>query len=1145
MLTRVRGVLARGLQPAGIVSTRSAAAACTCRSIAAAAAIPSSAATSTEKEVSAPAKRVVCAACSGQAGSRAFSTAATPFILSTLRSLHLSSPVPRSALTFRTPSLPHVRSFSTATKPPTEDGGADFVKRDGQKLDGEKEDAKKEEEGGAGGAGTSDAHTGEPRTASAFYRHRWKFFTMGTLAAGYWAFTSGWITRAYYEVLESSFLSSLRKNGAAAIPEPGSWGYAIMMPTMIGMSLPFREVLHKEPETLDKLLEGLKIEGLEKGALGVSSEQLSLKDMCKANWILSLLTAGATASVQDVKALRLAHQRSVDEQNKFIAQWDKDPEVRAHAFEQWLATDKKMSEEERTKLKAEFRTLTLAQQQARYPTLKRSVRPRTLADVLVQHGLHHKAKETTLQLEEEEARKFWREKNEQYEREVEAALTEEKKAELRSAKYTSDLKENQEKELKAKLESERPFYQRIISEAIEKQLSIQAWTLLKCLAEPSIQGKGLLLGREHAVDTERIAEEVVRRNEFVEDLRKNAAFYQRKLKQLEAKQEPTIKITMEDGSVREMDAERLNQQIHAAEHQILSEEQDINDLKITANIRRDLLNQYLIPMCIAVVPSPTPGGNRWGVETQASATELLGSLLFDIPDLGQTWKNQNSDLIKNALFSALANLAQVYVEGQYPGGAVRAAELVVQCDPQNVQLLTTLAVEKLKLGLAQQLLSESTSGQSATDKQGGMRTNPYLSAALGHLSSALKLDPTNLEASFQMLKILVATGERDEKVLQAAVDRLIKAVRHSPTTIQPQNIGLLPGQSHEGPSPLEETIPQLSPAYNLAIRTLEKLGRTEEAQELASEWSFRVHADALSHFTLGRLQLREGDLASAEASLQTAFDLDPSKPEILYQRALAKYKAGAYEEAEDYVLQALEARAKVEKRVRQRVHQQLAADLAQRAADQAQEDQAQAAMAALSGEQPTLPSTPTNLSPPRYAIANTIPSIHLLRAKLAVKQKKEGWKKEALEALEEFEKEKPLATEGLILKANLLQQDQRLTEAYATFAQLARVWRERINAPVASVKKASAATSTVAKKASGKKDDAASSVEVIYRPATTRKAYFDDRRRSSERAIFEKLSATCTKPTDKAAQAAFDNNMREIPAFRNLCEEIQKLKNLK
>ena len=1019
---------------------------------------------------------------------------------------HSSSSFPSSLLTSHRQY--HVSSFlrNTTATPDAKPSG----EKPSEKADetSEKESSNKDEksESSADDAGAEFQDTQEPP------KKRKGLRVAATILGGagfLYLLFQGHLSNGVSAILEKSFIENLKKEGAAAIPEPGSWAYAFLSPNLLGATTTIGQLM-LDGKHLDKLIEGLRISGLETSTMGVSSEALDLVDMVRVNWLLTLMTAAVSNTVQAgnhdiLKALRAAHARSVAKRDEFDVKWshaDVGSAFRRDIVIQHLRSVYKKAHSG-ADISAEELNAQLEHVLSTPETLaaiQRAERPMSVLDLLIQHGMHLKPKETPTQLEEEVKAKFWKAHESKFEEQLKHATSESERTRLLSAEYQTADRAKSERDLEKMLESVRPLFQRVITEQVEKTINLNSWTLLRLMAEPPhSEGNGLLYGKAHAADIEycQSAMKVTVKDQLLPR--------KKDLADLKAKESSASTSPEERAYLREACAK--------LEADIAFFESQVADLKTIVDLRRELLQRWLLPICF-VVTSTTPGTQpamaKWGIEASSTASELLGSVLFDIPDLGPTFKRA-PQIVQNALFSAMANLSAVYAEGNYPGGAVYASELVIQCDPNNVQVLTTLATEKLKLGLAQQQYELRQSGGVVSPDP---RLNPYLNDALSTLRHALELDPKHLDANFNFLKLLVASGERDTKVLASAADRLIQAVRHAPTTLEPTGLAALPGQSAESLAPLAETTPQLSPSYNLLIRTLEQLNRLDEAAELALEWSYRAHADALSHYTLGRLALREGDLDQAVASLKTAYDLDPAKPETLYQLALAKYKKGDLDEAEQYVNDSLKARAAVQQKVRDRVNQQLLA---------------------------TALSNPTQGPPsaPQFVVANTIPSVHLLRAKIASKR---GERDVALAALAEFAKEKPLATEGLILRAKLLQQDGRHREAYSTFTRLVKVWQHRVTATVTVV------DSKQLKKSKGKKEEVATGAvtpnPLVTKPVTTRKQYFDDRRHARERAIYDQLIASCQKPADKVAAAQWAKNYEELE-FKTMCQEVDKLKNIK
>ena len=873
-------------------------------------------------------------------------------------------------------------------------------------------------------------------------------------------------------MLNHFFLHNLREKGVAAVPslEESPWSWSLLRPELLAQFNDVRNTIAENPKLLNELIDAMAPPGLEKGPLGVGADAFDLAQMARAQWVLSLLL-GCTDSGRDIRfveALRAAHRRSKRRQEAFIANFAKEEEARfaRETAERAVLVSQTFSEMERDPVLSKDKKALAARKKeylagfspivpARKDPEPTAV-PMTLMQILVRHGLHRLPKETANDYAEQ-----WKAT---------------KIAEMRAAEEAAAARRRQEglpslpaadeaakdaagvKKLEEKMNEKAPFFRALIDGGVERTLSINAWTLLKVLVEPSVPGVQHTYGGELA--------------EHCPD------------RALLAKGEGVF-LDEHEATVREL--------------------------------RKELV-QSLLVFAFFLAP-PAPGVVPiWGAEGLMPATELLGTLLFDIPDLTATAKRV-PEATKGALFSAMANLGAVYQQENCPGAAVRAMRHVLEIDPMNHGVMTQLAVELIKLGQLQQTKEAGKKAVEAAKVDPAAAAaiaaavnpaeNPRVPEALSFLRKALALDPTSLDANFHFLKTLLLLGGKDaeESALSPAVDRLIKAIRASPTTHE-HHSAVPAGET----APFAEPLPTLSPAYNMLIRALERLNRIDEALELAREWSYRVHADAVAHFTVGRLQLKyEKDAAEAVEALRTALDLDPSRPETCYQMALAQFRLNNLEEARDYAEQALKAQTKVEKRVRENVNRQLMQQSMDLAAQRAEAEMEEAMRSDVAPAAPPAAVASTAAAPPaNYIVHNPVAGAHLLLAQVLARQ---GDVDHALQEVERYVEAKPTNPEGLILQARLLQQQGRNLEAYATFADLLRLWRRRVLA---------SATSGAAAKKKG-----------------PRKAYFDAH--PKEAALLANIDQTCAPAN---IDAAAKEKLLQVPEFKQMCEQLNKLKSI-
>ena len=220
------------------------------------------------------------------------------------------------------------------------------------------------------------------------------------------------------------------------------------------------------------------------------------------------------------------------------------------------------------------------------------------------------------------------------------------------------------------------------------------------------------------------------------------------------------------------------------------------------------------------------------------------------------------------MFNALANLGNMFSENGLSQSAVDCFRLCLHLEPNHAMVQTALGMEQLKLGLSDQ--------------------------AITTLKKAVRQDPNNGEAVFHLYKTLFQhqqLGSLSADQLRQAVQQLRGAV----AALQTAPFG----------NGAQSTVhPILSPAYHLLVKAMERAGQLADAVAAAEEWTLYCPTEAVAHFTHGRLLLADSRPSDAEAALRRSQRLDGSKAQTAYQLALAAYKQGHIQQADEQVKQA-------------------------------------------------------------------------------------------------------------------------------------------------------------------------------------------------------------------------------------------------
>ena len=331
------------------------------------------------------------------------------------------------------------------------------------------------------------------------------------------------------------------------------------------------------------------------------------------------------------------------------------------------------------------------------------------------------------------------------------------------------------------------------------------------------------------------------------------------------------------------------------------------------------------------------------------------------------------------MFSALANLGYMFAESGLSVTAVECFRLCLQLEPSHAMVQTALGMELLKLQLSDE--------------------------AIVTLRKAVRQDPNNGEAVFHLYKTLFQQqkiGALSGEQLRQAVEQLKGAVAALQT-------------AHFANGALQSSVhPILSPAYHLLVKAMEKAGQRAEAVQVAEEWTLYCPTEAVAHFTFGRLLLADSKPSEAEAPLQRAQRLDGSKAQTAYQLALAAYKQGHMQQADEQVKQAY----RIAQQHDPALHRLLTASSAPPAAGTGTATQSPAAA-------PPLP----------VASETLLCQLDLLQAKLSIAQQRNA---EALSTLQRYTAYRPHDAAALRLLALCLQADGKQAEAYATFARMMR-----------------------------------------------------------------------------------------------------------
>jgi len=1108
-----------------------------------------------------------CAACASRAtgpvGRRALHTSAAtpaasrfavpPPLLQTLQRRGLHS-MHRAQIPLGVPLRASAVSLIAGSKQPfalvprmwMSTAGASGQQQQQQQAEGESEDrfhgrkdgeegARFEGEAGAGGAAGEAGAEGAEGDAKPKKPFNWK--KLFAWLAGLTVLGAG-ATVSFREMISmsasGSVLASLRTGKLDALSLPGTSDSWLQSPVLLFSQTNILSVLLTEDEWLTHIVPLLSPPGVATGPLGASAGEIEVEAVARINALLGVLVY-ANQMAPDAMQERLRHAHRLSALN---AQHVKDhfAELEVMRYEMAVAAREKETKAQLEELEQSFLSsraspekqaeekAALLARRSRLPpidpprtTYKAEDIPLTLMQALVRHGLHRLPKESA-----EDYEAVWVTR-----RRIKLAQERALKRRLdglpdpvTESERTAELSAIDEV-IKHEVPHKRAMFRSMVSEQTEQNLVIQAWTLLKCMVEPAISPSGpsqFVLGGDLASV---LPDPLVLRSTGKKVLEKTE----------EEKRE----------------------------------------------LRRELVQEHLRIFAVFLRP-PEPGVVPiWGAEGIGPAQELIGTLLFDIPPLaGQSF----SEPMRQALYQVFVGLATQYMEHHAPGAAVKCLRHVLELEPNNPLYLTQLATELVKLGQARQsrdAYEQALEAHEELDADELARyasavvdeaANPCIPEAMERLREALRADPLNLDASYHFLRLHLTLGGADAaaKVLTPVVNGLIKSIRAAPTFKE------TPGLSGQAGDVFEEPNPMLAPSYNVVIRTLERLGRTDEAVEMAREWSYRHSLNAVAHFSLGRVLLRhERDAREAEAALLTALDLDPTRSETLYQMSLAQLRLGNLTEARKRAEAALSAQAKVEARVRTNVHMEQATAtsslrrdrqdvldrtfgpfmdrvLSQPGAEKLPIEEVRKQAADLYAREQAAKGKTGALRqlvepPSEFIVHNPVAGAHLVLAQVAAKR---GDLHEALRQSRTFVSQRPLSTEGFILQAQLYQQQGDMLEAYAALSRVARLWRRRV-------------LHNAAQQSGGSLFGKDGKVAVA-KVDKARKAYFDAR--PKEAALLKSLEQSCAvaqqaaqayaqamaaAPGTPAAQLPTGETLTQaqltkVPEFQDLCTQLDRLR---
>ena len=374
----------------------------------------------------------------------------------------------------------------------------------------------------------------------------------------------------------------------------------------------------------------------------------------------------------------------------------------------------------------------------------------------------------------------------------------------------------------------------------------------------------------------------------------------------------------------------------------------------------------------------------WQPEVSGAAGEALGAL---VPSLTERHLAPLNGDERRSAFDALSQLGALYQENGLSSLSVHCFRLALLIEPHNAAVQTRMGMEQLKLGLKD--------------------------AALATLKKASKADPSNGETAFHLYKTLLSDPVQDQegRLWEEAVEPLRRAV------------AVL--QAAPPLSPTLPVHPTLSPAYHLLCKVLEHLGRVPEAVDAAFDWRLYCPSEAVAYFTHGRLLVQQKRWEEGKEALTIAQQLDHSKPQTLYQLALAHYKQGHTQQAKELVQEALRMAS--------------SQDPALFAALQSSPFSSAASAAASSS--PSSVASPSSPPPLPPTTASLLYRLDWLSAKLA---QRSGEPSAALFFVNRILAYRPSDHAALVLRAECLQDSGGHTAAYTAFADSLRQLREQL-----------------------------------------------------------------------------------------------------
>ena len=490
-------------------------------------------------------------------------------------------------------------------------------------------------------------------------------------------------------------------------------------------------------------------------------------------------------------------------------------------------------------------------------------------------------------------------------------------------------------------------------------------------------------------------------------------------------------------------------------------------------------------------------------EVSGSSGELFAAL---VPSISERHLNELTAEEKRAAFEALTrDLGQLFVEFGHSPSAIRCFQLALVLEPNNSTVLTRMGMEQLKLGVKDQ--------------------------AVDTLRKAIKGDPNNGETLFYLYRTLLTDPVQgaDDGTWEEAVGPLRRAVTSLLST--PPLVPSLPVH------------PTLSPAYHLLCKALERVGRLPEAVDAALDWRLHCPSEAVAYFTHGRLLVAAKRFDEGEEALRTARHLDASRPETLYQLALAHYKRGQVQEAKAAATEALHLASVTEPSLYALLMEEAQASTGRK------ETATPVSSASTSSptSSPSLPSPFFPSLPP--STSSLLTQVDFLLAKLAMQSRDAS---AALYHLDRLLAYRPFDHAALMLKAECRQQRGEVREAYLLFADSLRSLNDslvqseqakRRRSTAAGLPQLSSSSALPALADAAPASPVGSSASVPSSPSSaTLSSYLSLHPRTA--AVLSGIGQACKGRTPKGVQSSAAQSVEPTrQAVHSMCEAYEQLYN--